>query len=276
MEIDPNGAFEFFKDDWNLLKEFVVESATIDPQAAGARMIEATRTNAIPSVAEALVLRSPERSLELIKIWKEASDRGYDSAAGATRFAFARLFATDREKALAMVDALPAEQRIGAMEGIAAAMARANLRSAQEWAEALADPKERAAAIGALVVEMGRSDPDAAVPFLAELDKPFAWNQPGAAIVREMIKKDPRAAIDWMGRHFKTQSHEQNWAQTFLLQSFWSAGAPETILAIAATADETLRANLIGGLRRRAPFSKAEEMLPRKSHREKTLGVANS
>ncbi|MGK0185894.1 MAG: hypothetical protein ACI9R3_001677 [Verrucomicrobiales bacterium] len=259
-EVDPEGGYEYFVDDRNTWISFLAEWALIDPQAATARLISEKKIGAIASIPQAVVLRSPKRCLELVAIWEDTG-RTYNWADGIVTIAFAKLFANDTAKALEMADALSPKARAEAMAGIATAMARGitGTGSARKWAEALADPQEREAAIGAVAVELGKSNPDAAASLLAELDDPFDWGKPGALILEEMIKTDPNAAIDWAVRHFDTQVHDSEWSRSFLSKAFQYAGEEATILAIARTADKTLQAKLIRSLTRGAlPYQTGE------------------
>ncbi|MCB1096842.1 MAG: hypothetical protein KDN22_14805 [Verrucomicrobiae bacterium] len=245
--IDPEGGYEYFMEDWNTWISFLGEWALIDPQAATKRLISEKRAGTIASIAQAIVLRSPERCLELVAIW-ESTGQTYNWANGIVTIAFANWFADDREKALKMATVLSPEAKVEAMAGIAVAMARTNGASAIEWATALANPKQRDAAIAAVAVEIGRLNPDAAIPLLLEMDDPSHSEKSAALILEQMTKTDPSAAIDWAVRHFNEEVQVTGWSRDFLQKSFLNAGEAETIHAIASTSNEIVQANLISAL----------------------------
>ena len=245
--VDPDGACEYFLDDWGPLQTFLIEWAVVDAEGMVVRLVAAEKTGHLPPLAKALAWREPEICLELIAAWKSATGHDYNWPDSTVKFALIRLFEIDRDKALAMAQSLPADLRVEAMQSIAAVMARTDVDAAIAWAQALEDPAERTAASNAAIVEIAKSDPEAAAPLLAELEEPFAHGAPGAPVLGELVRDNPQAAIAWLARHFATESDNPRVAEIVVRESLLGSGEQQTIHAI-GQADETLRKQLMARL----------------------------
>ncbi len=196
VQIDPEGAFEFFLEDRKRLSDVAVEWALIDPEAAAKRMIGAEKLINFQDVVAALTLRSPEQGVKLITIGYRENLPNNHFGSQSSRWAFAQLFIQDRENALALAETLPEAGKVSALAGIASAMAKSDAPAALEWARALGDEKTREAAMGAVAFEMAKLDPDSAVPLLKEMNEALDWGTPGTKILKNLIREDPRAAIE--------------------------------------------------------------------------------
>ena len=172
-QVDPQGAFAGLRDNWQFLKPFLIEWASIDPEATTRQMI-AAKYNGYGSIAPQLALRAPEKCLELIAAWERDSPEVQSwEAAMPTRLAFSKVYADDPEKALALLETLPEERRAAAVAGIAKAMGELDLAAAQSWAEALESRDEREAALGMVAALLAKHDPAAALLLLRTLQDPM-------------------------------------------------------------------------------------------------------
>ena len=167
-----------------MLADFATEWALVDPEAASALLIANRRAYLIGVAAERLTTRAPERSLELLEIWKRdaAEGRGFDPFLKTIRTIYADLALADRDRALAEVESLPTPLRAAAFEGIATVMAQADMPAALEWVESLSESKERTAALGVIAIKLAETDPDSAVPLLNQIGGAFGWHKPGVLV----------------------------------------------------------------------------------------------
>jgi hypothetical protein len=114
--------------------------------------------------------------------------------------AFHKFAAANPVAALDRAIELTGLRRAAALAGVAAARAEKNPDEALEWARSITEKADRQAALGAVVVEISRRDPEAAGALLKETDSPFenttGGHGPGAIILRRLSKDDPAMAFE--------------------------------------------------------------------------------
>ncbi len=99
-----------------------------------------------------------------------------------------------KDKALGILKMLTdGPERSKALKSIASQWAADSPADAIEWALSL----ENKEALSAVLVEWGKTDPDAAGPYMKHITK-FSTNETAQAIVREMAKEDPFRALRWL------------------------------------------------------------------------------
>jgi hypothetical protein len=105
--------------------------------------------------------------------------------------AFHKFAAAEPARALERALELTGVRSAAALAGVAAARAEKNFSDALEWAQSIADEADRKAALGTVLVDLSRRDPEAAGALLKETDNPFesttGGSGPGTIILGRMI-----------------------------------------------------------------------------------------
>ena len=132
--------------------------------------------------------------------------------------AFERWADSDRDAALKKAEELPEDTRsnvyadsvprVNAFAGIGKSWARQNLDQALAWARGL-EARDASPALHGIVAALVEEDPNAVMPYLEELERPFDYSGgqvgAGSMAVIALTKEDPVKALQWIADNVNRQ-----------------------------------------------------------------------
>ncbi|MEZ5327125.1 MAG: hypothetical protein R3F19_18915 [Verrucomicrobiales bacterium] len=251
LDVDPSEAFQFLRqraaesDLSYLLKVW----AMVDFDSASAARKRLAREDAHYLSAESstrnLALHHPRAFLDQAPNgWSHTGESDHE-------LAFRALFEQDRDEALSRMKVLKGSARQAALSGIALGWAAESLDSAMQWAKSLPDRTDRDAALGSVLRIQAKSDPEAVVPLLEDINNPFEFSAnrygPGSLIVQDLMRSDPDRAFEWVATHFDLDTWRDS-IVTSAIQTLLNERPDAVASSVAGIANDWLRQAAIADL----------------------------